>query len=293
MKSLVRTFAIITLGATFPAIAFDLQGHRGARGLAPENTIEAFSTALSIGVTTLELDIGMTRDGVLVVHHDEWLNPDITRRPDGTFLSRRGPAIYSITLEEVKRYDVGRIKSGTAYAARFPEQRPRDGARIPTLGEVFDLVRRTGAQHIRFNIETKLRPTSGPGAPDAELFARSVAAAVREAGLIERVSIQSFDWRTLVVLRRVGGLWGETNFAHLHVDLFFVPEALRGTGLGRQMLLQAEQEAITRGCRGAWLDTYSFQAHGFYERRGYAVFGIPEDYPPGQKRIFLHKVLVA
>ena len=145
----------------------------------------------------------MTRDGVLVVHHDEWLNPDITRRPDGTFLSRRGPAIYSITLEEVKRYDVGRIKSGTAYAARFPEQRPRDGARIPTLGEVFDLVRRTGAQHIRFNIETKLRPTSGPGAPDAELFARSVAAAVREAGLIERVSIQSFDWRTLTVLRRV------------------------------------------------------------------------------------------
>ena len=119
MKSLVRTFAIITLGATFPAIAFDLQGHRGARGLAPENTIEAFSTALSIGVTTLELDIGMTRDGVLVVHHDEWLNPDITRRPDGTFLSRRGPAIYSITLEEVKRYDVGRIKPGRLMLPAF------------------------------------------------------------------------------------------------------------------------------------------------------------------------------
>jgi ribosomal protein S18 acetylase RimI-like enzyme len=59
------------------------------------------------------------------------------------------------------------------------------------------------------------------------------------------------------------------------------------------MLLQAEQEAIARGCRGAWLDTYSFQARGFYERLGYAVFGILNDYPPGQKRIFLHKVLVA
>ena len=91
----------------------------------------------------------------------------------------------------------------------------------------------------------------------------------------------------------LGGLWGETNFAYLHVDLLFVPEALRGTGLGRQMLLQAEQEAIARGCRGAWLDTYSFQARGFYERLGYAVFGILNDYPPGQKRIFLHKVLVA
>ena len=194
---------MISLAASFPSIAFDLQGHRGARGLAPENTIEAFSTALSIGVTTLELDVGMTKDGVLVVHHDEWLNPDITRGPDGAFLSQRGPAIYSKTLEEVKRYDVGRLKPGTAYAARLPEQRPRDGARIPTLGEVFGLVRRTGAEHIRLNIETKLTPTSGPDVPDPELFAKTVAAAVRDAGLTERVSIQSFDWRTLIVLRRV------------------------------------------------------------------------------------------
>jgi GNAT superfamily N-acetyltransferase len=86
---------------------------------------------------------------------------------------------------------------------------------------------------------------------------------------------------------------GETNFAHLHVELLFVPETFRGTGLGRQMLLQAEQEAISRGCRGAWLDTNSFQARGFYERLGYSVFGILDDYPPGQSRIFLHKVLVA
>ena len=111
---------------------------------------------------------------------------------------------------------------------------------------------------------------------------------------------QPEDYRPLVIILSdpntsgiVGGLWGETNFAHLHVDLLFVPEALRGTGLGRQMLLQAEQEAIARGCRGAWLDTYSFQAQGFYERLGYAVFGILNDYPPGQSRIFLHKVFVA
>ena len=90
----------------------------------------------------------------------------------------------------------------------------------------------------------------------------------------------------------VGGLWGATNYAHLHVDLLFVPDTLRGNGLGRQMLLQAEQEASARGCRGAWLDTYSFQARAFYERHGYAVFGILNDYPPGQSRIFLHKILV-
>jgi GNAT superfamily N-acetyltransferase len=91
----------------------------------------------------------------------------------------------------------------------------------------------------------------------------------------------------------LGGLWGETNFSHLHVDLLFVPEPLRRTGLGRQMLAQAEQEALTRGCRGAWLDTYSFQARGFYERQGYSVFGVLNDYPPGQSRIFMQKVFAS
>lgn len=192
---------MITRAARLPAIAFDLQGHRGARGLAPENTIASFSTALAIGVTTLELDVGMSKDGVVVVHHDEWLNPDITRGADGAFLSQRGPAIYSLTLQELKRYDVGRLKPGTAYAASLPEQRPHDGARIPTLAEVFALGRR--ADHIRFNIETKLTPTSGTDVPEPELFANAVAAAVRAAGLAERVSVQSFDWRILHVLRRV------------------------------------------------------------------------------------------
>ena len=204
---------MITRAAHLPAIPFDLQGHRGARGLAPENTIASFSTALAIGVTTLELDVGMTKDGVVVVHHDEWLNPDITRGADGAFLSQRGPAIYSLTLEELKRYDVGRLKPGTAYAASVPEQRPHDGARIPTLAEVFALGKR--ADHIRFNIETKLTPTSGADVPEPELFAKAVAAAVREAGFAERVSIQSFDWRILRVLRRIqpdlfrGGLTSE------------------------------------------------------------------------------------
>lgn len=86
-----------------------------------------------------------------------------------------------------------------------------------------------------------------------------------------------------------GGLWGGTNLSRLHVELLFVPETLRGRGLGRKLLLDAEQEAIRRGCLGAWLDTYSFQARGFYERLGYSVFGILDDYPPGQHRVFLHK----
>jgi glycerophosphoryl diester phosphodiesterase len=184
-------------------IAFDLQGHRGARGLAPENTLPAFATALSIGVTTLELDLAMTSDGILVVSHDRRLNPDHTRGPDGTFLSAEGPAIRSLTLAQLQRYDVGRLKPGTAYAAAFPEQRGMDGVRIPTLMEVFDLARQAKADHVRFNIETKLTPTSGADTPDPETFAAALARAVRETELAARVSIQSFDWRTLAIMRRI------------------------------------------------------------------------------------------
>lgn len=185
------------------ASAFDLQGHRGARGLAPENTIAGFEQALAIGVTTLELDLAMTKDGVLVVSHDSRLNPDITRGPDGQFLSGPGPAIHSLTFDELKRYDVGRVKPGSAYAARFPEQRAVDGARIPALSEVFALARKADSDHIRFNIETKLTPKSNIDTPSPDVFAIALAGLVRDAGLTPRVSVQSFDWRTLIVMRRI------------------------------------------------------------------------------------------
>ena len=195
--------ALLACSMAMPAHAFDLQGHRGARGLAPENTLEGFAVALSIGVTTLELDLAMTSDNVLVVTHDPKLNPDLTRAPGGKFVESYLWAIRSIPLERVQQYDVGRLKPGTDYAKSFPGQQPVDGARIPALTELFDLVKRTGADHVRFNIETKITPTSGAETADPETFAAAVAKAVREAGLASRVSVQSFDWRTLMVLKRI------------------------------------------------------------------------------------------
>jgi glycerophosphoryl diester phosphodiesterase len=186
-----------------PAHAFDLQGHRGARGLAPENTMPAFDTALQIGVTTLELDLAMTRDDVLVVSHDRRLNPDHTRGPDGKFLTAEGPTIRSLTLAELRRYNVGRLKPGSAYAANFPEQRAVDNALIPPLADVFALAAHRQAYHVRFNIETKITPTSGADTPDPETFAAAVVKAVRDAGLASRVSVQSFDWRTLMAMKRI------------------------------------------------------------------------------------------
>ena len=113
------------------AVAFDLQGHRGARGLAPENTLAGFAATLSLGVSTLELDLAMTRDGVVVVSHDPALNPDLTRDASGAWLTRAGPVIHELT------------------------------------------------------------------------FAEAVADEIGKAGVVERTTVQSFDWRSLVHLRRL------------------------------------------------------------------------------------------
>ena len=149
----------LLLAATvaLPALAFDLQGHRGARGLRPENTLAAFSFALATGVTTLETDLAVTKDGVLVISHDPFLNPDLVRTPDGRWLGGKGPPIHTLTLAELKRYDIGRLDPSTAYARQFPEQRAEDGERFPTLAEVFALVK-ARSRPARLNIETKITP---------------------------------------------------------------------------------------------------------------------------------------
>jgi glycerophosphoryl diester phosphodiesterase len=181
-----------------PVLAFDLQGHRGARGLEPENTLPAFERALAIGVATLELDVGLTADGVVVVSHDPYLHPQITRDAAGAWLpGARGPLLKALTLEQLQSYQLGRIRPDTPYARNFPQQQPRDGTRMPTLAQVFELARRRGAAQVRFNIETKLFPNAPEDTASVETMTDALLQVVRDAGLRERVSIQSFDWRSL------------------------------------------------------------------------------------------------
>lgn len=193
--------ALLGYGAGVGALAFDLQGHRGARGLLPENTLPAFARALSLGVSTLELDLGLTKDGVLIVGHDPRLNGDVARGPDGRWLEGKGPAIFSLTLAELQRYDVGRLRPGSAYAARFPQQTAVDGTRMPRLADVFALAERAGNRVVRFNVETKLDPRDAAATVTPEALADAIMAFVRERGLASRVTIQSFDWRSLARVR--------------------------------------------------------------------------------------------
>ena len=127
--------------SSMTAQAIEIQGHRGARGLLPENTIAAFERAIELGVDVLELDLGMSRDGVPVVHHDRGLNPDRTRDAAGTWLAPPGPLLNTLDLADLSDFDVGRAAPGSKTEEQFPEQAPRDGARIPTLAEVLALAR--------------------------------------------------------------------------------------------------------------------------------------------------------
>src|SRR5882724_3134447 len=97
------------------AAAFDLQAHRGGRGLAPESTLAAFRNAVALGVTTIETDLAVTKDDVLVLSHEPRLNPDLVRGPDGKWIDPPGPTIHSLTLAELRRYDIGRLNPATEY----------------------------------------------------------------------------------------------------------------------------------------------------------------------------------
>ncbi|MGP1676436.1 MAG: glycerophosphodiester phosphodiesterase [Burkholderiales bacterium] len=188
--------AALTLTPLF-ASAFDLQGHRGARGLAPENTLPAFAAALSIGVSTLELDTAITKDGVVVVSHDARLNADITRGTDGRWLNPSTRAVRELTLDDLEHYDVGRIKPGSKYSYRFPDQKRMDGVYMPTLAQVFQLARRAGNNEVRFNIEIKTSPKNPADTLAPEDFAKALLDLIEHQGMSSRVIIQSFDWRAL------------------------------------------------------------------------------------------------
>ena len=176
----------------------ELQGHRGARGLFPENTLAGFTAALAVGVDSFELDVAVTADGVVVVSHDPALNPDITRLRDGTWLTGRGKLIRTLRLTELAAYDVGRLRSCSAYAAQFPDQVPCDGARVPTLAEVL-----TVDPLVRFNIELKTFPDHPAWTIDPPAMAEAVIAVAEAAGALGRISVESFDWRGPRHVRRL------------------------------------------------------------------------------------------
>jgi glycerophosphoryl diester phosphodiesterase len=202
--------ALLVAGAALsmsPTVAvplrFDLQAHRGGMALRPENTLEAFGNALRLGVSTLELDVQITRDGHAVVTHDRRVEAgkcvDTTpATPGDPQFPYVGELVHTLTLDQLRTIDCG-----SRTHPRFPGQVPVPGARMPLLREVFDLLVRHRAHDVTVNVELKVHAGAPSETAPRERFVRVVADHVRAAGMLPRVTIQSFDWATLMLMRRV------------------------------------------------------------------------------------------
>ncbi|MBO6633470.1 glycerophosphodiester phosphodiesterase family protein [Parvibaculum sp.] len=171
--------------------------HRGGAGLWPENTMAAFAHAIEAGADGIELDVHLTRDGHLVVHHDESLKPAIARGTDGDWLARPTPLLKDLTFEELQAYDIGRLRPDARYAARYPEQTAIDGERIPRLADVYALVKKAAKPGFRLYVELKTALLDLSQSADPMELADAAVALTREYRLEKTVTFVSFDWRAL------------------------------------------------------------------------------------------------
>ena len=169
--------------------------HRGGAGRMPENTMAAFQDAMARGADGAELDVQLSADGVVVVHHDYRLNPGYCRDAQGRWLVGKTPRIKDLTLAELKTYDLGLAKPGSDYAQAHPALTPVEGARVPTLAEVV-----AAAKAKDFILFVELKSDTGPDSADPIALA-DAALAVCEAPL-DHIVFVGFDWRGLVRIRQ-------------------------------------------------------------------------------------------
>jgi glycerophosphoryl diester phosphodiesterase len=253
----------------------DVQGHRGARGHLPENTLPGFELAMKMGATTLELDVGVTKDGVVVVHHDRGLNTAIARGPDGKWVDKPTP-IHSLTLAELQRYDVGRLRPGSKYGSHFPQQKPLDGTRIPRLADLFKLA---SNRSVKFNIEPKMDADALDETLPHEPFAKALIAEVRKAGMEARTSVQAFHWPLLEVVER------ESNMPTVYCTEGSGSDPARVREAGGKIwspdfqTLTPERIAAARKW-GMWITVWTVnQAADIARMIDVGVDGIASDYP--------------
>lgn len=187
----------------FPA--FDLQGHRGARGILPENTVPSLLIALEYGITTLEFDLVVTADSQIILSHEPWFHHHISSHPDGSPITLEESMelnIFQMTYDEVAQYDVGMRGH-----VNFPEQQPMPAVK-PLLSEailaVEGHIREHNLPEIFYNIETKSHPDGyGLYVPHPETFARLLYDELKGLGVLHRSFIQSFDVNTLIEMREI------------------------------------------------------------------------------------------
>lgn len=184
-----------------PLKSVQVYAHRGARSFNPENTLPAYKAALKIGADWLDMDVVLTKDNEVLISHDPVLNPDIVRGEDGKYLPGRTLAVKTLTLAELRKFDVGRLNPDSAYAKFFPDQLAVDGTHMPLLREVVRFANKAAPDLRGFQIELKTDPSHPELTADPKPFASAVYKILKDEGIIDRAEIQAFDFRCLAELR--------------------------------------------------------------------------------------------
>ncbi len=177
-------------------------GHRGARGILPENSMIGFQFALSIGVPLLEFDVVLSADNVPVIIHNHRLHAPTFRDTSGQFLSGEEPKVSSLTFDRIRQFDIGRIDGLSPYGQRFPDQAQMDGIRVPSLSELLSLVSKPAFSDTHLMLELKSDPDFADDAEYRGQLVRHVVQDVRAAGLAPRTLLHSFDWNLLKECQR-------------------------------------------------------------------------------------------
>lgn len=187
--------------------------HRGGADLWPENTLEAFARAIQLGVDGLEFDIQLSKDGILVIHHDAVLKAEATRR-DGGFLKKPTPRIDALTLDDMQAYDVGTLQADSPYGRRRAGRANMDGLKIPTLAALETLVAEIAPDN--FTLYTELKTDMGANAGQAQRLADAYLSHLDSSPLSDRHCVVSFDWRALNRVRAA-----RPDIAHAYTTLEF------------------------------------------------------------------------
>lgn len=281
-----------------------IHGHRGARGLAPENTLTGFACASAIGVHGLELDVLISADEKMVVHHDPCLSSDLCRDPFGNWLETSTPAIYALTEAQLRIYDVGTMRPGSSQEARFPSQQGTNEEPIPMFSDLVGWWQTLTPYQPVLNIELKSDPRYPDESPDPDDYARIVVGELKQWHLLTSVWLQAFDWRLLQSIQRLsdqvftGYLSSERNhdatvlqegvspwlagFDPCHFSSS-LPEAIKAAG-GRfwgpafaDLSKERVQEAQTLGLS---VHTWTLnEDEAFHKAIEFGVDGITSDYP--------------
>lgn len=276
--------------------AFDLQAHRGGRGETTEESLRAFAKSIELGVTTLELDIVLTADGRPLVWHDPTIEPEKCSDTAAAFphdpqYPYVGKLVHELTLAQIRTLDCGKRLSD------FPDAEVVRGNKIAVLPEVFALADSYGAAGLRYNIETKVEADRPADSAGPQQFVDVILGAVRAAGKVDRVEIQSFDWRTLPLVRRAEpsiplvALWDAETWVPGSPWLGGIDPAVVGAPLIAAKMIGADvaspeyssvDKALVDQAHALGLEVLPWtvdDAADMREQIGYGVDGLVTDYP--------------